>query len=148
MDSFLLESVREAKVYEFERLVQTPSIIVAEYDIKFTQLAQYAKHLNLTEEVKTKQFVKGLVHPLFSSMAPRKFTSYTGVVDCARMLEAREMAKRATRDSKQIKTKTHQSGQRGQGSNQKRQSQQSRPYWQGQQSQQSRQGRFQQRTVS
>lgn len=67
VDKFLPKSVREIKGYKFERLVQTPNMIAAEYDVKFTKLSLYAIYLNLTDDEKTKWFVKRLVHPLFRS---------------------------------------------------------------------------------
>lgn len=46
--------MREAKGCEFERFVQTPSTTVVEYNVKFSKLSQYVRHLNLIEDVKIK----------------------------------------------------------------------------------------------
>ena len=52
-----------------ETLVQTSSMTVSEYDIKFTQLARYAPYLVSTEEMKIQRFVDGLVEQLFRAVA-------------------------------------------------------------------------------
>ncbi|XP_034895577.1 uncharacterized protein [Populus alba] len=49
LDRFLPQSIRDARLYEFERLSQG-SMTVDEYDLKFTQLSRYAEHLLPTEE--------------------------------------------------------------------------------------------------
>ncbi|WRX11172.1 Retrotransposon gag domain - like 10 [Theobroma cacao] len=61
LDQFLPLSVRNARAREFETLVQTLSMTVSEYDIKFTQLARYAPYLVSTEEMKI-QNVHGGIH--------------------------------------------------------------------------------------
>ena len=48
LDKFLPQSVRDARLYEFERLTQG-SMTVDEYNLKFTQLFRYAEHLLPTE---------------------------------------------------------------------------------------------------
>ena len=49
MERFLLESVIRAKVRELEDLKQLLSMIVAEYDVCFTQLSWHAPYLVPTE---------------------------------------------------------------------------------------------------
>ncbi|XWS50895.1 hypothetical protein CRYUN_Cryun12cG0129400 [Craigia yunnanensis] len=104
MDHFLLVSVRDAKAREFESLVQTFSMSMFEYDIRFTQLSRYVLNFVLTEEMKVKRFVNGLVEPLFIVVEPQKFASYSLVVDCARMIEIRS-AKSCTAQEKIKKAK-------------------------------------------
>ncbi|EOX94130.1 DNA/RNA polymerases superfamily protein [Theobroma cacao] len=109
LDRFLPLSVRNARAREFETLVQTSSMTVSEYDIKFTQLARYAPYLVSTEEMKIQRFVDGLVEPLFRAVASRDFTTYSAVVDRAQRIEMRTSESRAARDrAKRGKTEGYQ----------------------------------------
>uniref|UniRef100_A0A6N2MJX2 Retrotransposon gag domain-containing protein n=1 Tax=Salix viminalis TaxID=40686 RepID=A0A6N2MJX2_SALVM len=67
LDRFLPQSVRDARLYEFERLSQG-SMTVDEYDMKFTQLSRYAKHVLPTEEWRVKRFIKGLKSSMYIKM--------------------------------------------------------------------------------
>ena len=49
LDRFLPQSVRDARLYEFERLSQR-SMTMDEYDLKFIYLSRYAEHLLPFEE--------------------------------------------------------------------------------------------------
>ena len=93
LERFLPESVRRARAKQFEELEQTPSMTVAEYDIQFTQLSRYAPHLVPTERMRIERFIDGLVRPLFRAVAPqmKSFPSYSAAVECAKMLEMKEM---------------------------------------------------------
>lgn len=82
MNRFLPLSVREARATEFERLVQTTNMTVAEYDVLYTRLSRYAPYLVPTEEMRANRFVRGLVTPLFNAVAPQRFTVYAKAVDC------------------------------------------------------------------
>ncbi|WRX19285.1 zinc finger protein [Theobroma cacao] len=84
--AFRLEDVAAR---EFEALVQTLSMTVSEYDIKFIQLARYAPYLVSTEEIKIQRFVDGLMEPLFRAVASRDFNTYSTVVDCAQRIKMR-----------------------------------------------------------
>ncbi|EOY03326.1 DNA/RNA polymerases superfamily protein [Theobroma cacao] len=109
LDRFLPLSVRNARAREFETLVQTSSMTVSEYDIKFTQLARYAPYLVSTEEMKIQRFVDGLVEPLFRAVASRDFTTYSTAVDRAQRIEMRTSESRAARDrAKRCKTEGYQ----------------------------------------
>ncbi|WRX29259.1 Reverse transcriptase domain - like 10 [Theobroma cacao] len=109
LDRFLPLSVRNARAREFETLVQTSSMTVSEYDIKFTQLARYAPYLISTEEMKIQRFVDGLVEPLFRAVASRDFTTYSAAVDRAQRIEMRTSESRAARDrAKRGKTEGYQ----------------------------------------
>ncbi|EOY19242.1 Uncharacterized protein TCM_044240 [Theobroma cacao] len=59
--AFRLEdmAVHNARAREFETLVQTSSMTVSEYDIKFKQLARYAPYLVSTEEMKIQREASG-----------------------------------------------------------------------------------------
>ena len=114
MERFVPESVRRAKAREFEDLKQLPSMSVAEYDIKFTQLSRYAPYLVPTEKMKIERFIDGLVRPLFRAVAPqmKTFPSYAAAVDCARMIEMKEMEVRVSQErTKKFKSEGGFSGQ-------------------------------------
>ncbi|WRX31636.1 Retrotransposon gag domain - like 10 [Theobroma cacao] len=98
-----------SRAREFETLVQTSSMTVSEYDIKFTQLSRYAPYLVSTEEMKIQRFVDGLVEPLFRAAAYRDFTTFFVAVDCAQCIEMRTNESRAVRDrAKRARTKGYQ----------------------------------------
>ncbi|XP_017978268.1 PREDICTED: uncharacterized protein LOC108662422 [Theobroma cacao] len=83
--------------------------MVSKYDIKFTQLAQYAPYLISTEEMKIQRFMDGLVVPLFRAVAYQDFNTYFVAVDCAQRIEMRTSESRAARDkAKRAKTKGYQ----------------------------------------
>jgi hypothetical protein len=90
LDRFLPQSVRDAQLYEFERLSQG-SMTVDEYDLKFTQLSRYALHLLPTEEWRVKRFIRGLKSSMYMVMVSQVFPSYSSAVDKARLIEAREL---------------------------------------------------------
>ena len=54
------ESLCNAKAREFELLKQTKGMSVLEYDTKFNQLARYAPHMVVTDNMKAKRFANGL----------------------------------------------------------------------------------------
>ena len=114
MERFLPESVRKAKAREFEDLRQIPSMSVSEYDIRFTQLSRYAPYLVPTERMRIERFIEGLVMPLYRAVAPqmKTFPSYAAAVDCARMIEMKEMEMRASQErAKKFKIGGNFSGQ-------------------------------------
>ena len=90
LDRFLPQSVRDAQLYEFERLSQG-SMTVDEYDLKFTQLSRYAEHLLPTKEWRVKRFIKGLKSSMYKVMVSQMFPSYSSAVDSARLIEAQEI---------------------------------------------------------
>ncbi|XP_017974536.1 PREDICTED: uncharacterized protein LOC108661597 [Theobroma cacao] len=109
LDRFLSLSVRNARARKFETLVQTSSMTVSDYDIKFTQLARYAPYLVSIEEMKIQRFMDGLVEPLFRAVASRDFTTYSTVVDCTQRIKMRTSESRAARDrAKRTKTEGYQ----------------------------------------
>ena len=50
----MLESLRDAKVREFELLKQTEGMLILDYDTRFNQLAKYAPHMVMTDNMKAK----------------------------------------------------------------------------------------------
>ncbi|XP_017984326.1 PREDICTED: uncharacterized protein LOC108663622 [Theobroma cacao] len=109
LDRFLPLSVRNAKAKEFKALVQTSSMTMSDYDIKFTQLSRYAPYLVATEEIKIQRFMDGLVKPLFRAVPSQDFNTYSTAVDCAQWIEMRTSESRAARDrAKRAKTEGYQ----------------------------------------
>ena len=54
VERFLPESLCKTKVREFELLKRTKSMLVLEYDTKFNQLARYAPHMVVIDNMKAK----------------------------------------------------------------------------------------------
>uniref|UniRef100_A0A6N2MLC2 Retrotransposon gag domain-containing protein n=1 Tax=Salix viminalis TaxID=40686 RepID=A0A6N2MLC2_SALVM len=90
--------------YEFERLSQG-SMTVDEYDMKFTQLSRYAKHVLPTEEWRVKRFIKGLKSSIYIEMVSQVFSSYSSAVDYARLIEAQELEDMVAGQSKRPRGK-------------------------------------------
>ncbi|XP_073268753.1 uncharacterized protein [Populus alba] len=90
LERFLPESVREARSYEFEKLVQG-DLTVTEYEVEFTWLSRFVGYLVPTEERKIKRFIRGLNSYLFKAIGAHEFKTYSAVVDRARAIEAREL---------------------------------------------------------
>jgi hypothetical protein len=68
--------VREARSYEFEKLVQG-DLSVTEYEVEFTRLSRFAGYLVPTEERKIKSFVRGLNSYLFKAIGAHEFKTYS-----------------------------------------------------------------------
>ncbi|EOX94266.1 Uncharacterized protein TCM_003838 [Theobroma cacao] len=81
LDRFLPLSVCNARAREFEASVQTFSMTVFDYDIKFTQLSRYVPYLVYTEKMKIQRFVDGLVEPLFMRNCPMAHQSQGSTPD-------------------------------------------------------------------
>ena len=89
VERFMPESLRDAKTREFEFLKQTEGMLVLDYDTKFNQLARYAPHMVMTDNIKAKRFANGLEEYLFRA-APLTMTSiYSDVLDMTLCFEAR-----------------------------------------------------------
>ena len=54
VERLMSESLRDAKVREFELLKGTKSMSVLEYDTKFNQLVRYAPHMVVIDNMKAK----------------------------------------------------------------------------------------------
>uniref|UniRef100_A0A6N2MM29 Retrotransposon gag domain-containing protein n=1 Tax=Salix viminalis TaxID=40686 RepID=A0A6N2MM29_SALVM len=104
LDRFLPQSVRDARLYEFERLSQG-SMTVDEYDMKFTQLSRYAKHVLPAEEWRVKRFIKGLKSFMYIMMVSQVFSSYSSAVDYARLIEEQELEDMVAGQSKRPRGK-------------------------------------------
>ncbi|XP_021297784.1 uncharacterized protein LOC110426803 [Herrania umbratica] len=97
-------------------------ITVAEYDVKFTQLARYVPYLISTKEMKIRRFVDGLVEPLFKGVSSREFDFYASVVDCAQKIEMRIVKTKIAKDrSKRAKIESHRDFRGNRGSSSTRQ---------------------------
>ena len=60
VERYMPESLRDAKAREFELLKQTEGMSVLDYDTIFNQLARYAPHMVVTDNIKAKRFANGL----------------------------------------------------------------------------------------
>ena len=58
--------MRRAKSKKFEKLKQTPNMIVTKYDIQFIYISHYALHLLSLKRIRIDRLVK----PLYKAMAP------------------------------------------------------------------------------
>ena len=106
VEQFTPESLREAKVREFELLKQTEDMSVLDYDTKFNQLVRYAPHMVITENMKAKRFANDLEEYLFGVVPLRRTSTYSDVLDTALCFEAR--AKKRDKLSKNLTRKLRQ----------------------------------------
>ena len=103
------ESLRDAKVREFELLKQTEGMSVLEYDTKFNQLARYAPHMVVTDNMKAKRFANGLKEYLFRAVPLTRTSTYSDVLDMALRFEARAKERQVEREPRK-KAKTEDKG--------------------------------------
>ena len=89
VERFLPESLRDAKARKFNLLKQTEGMSVLDYDTKFNQLARYAPHMVVTDNMKAKRFANGLREYLFRAVPLTKTSTYSNVLDTALHFEAR-----------------------------------------------------------
>jgi hypothetical protein len=87
---FMLESVRDARAYKFERLVQG-DLTITEHELEFTWLSKYVGYMVQIEERKIKRFVLGLNSYLSKVIGAHEFKIYSVVVDHVWAIEAREL---------------------------------------------------------
>ena len=73
------ESLRDAKVREFELLKQTESMSVLDYDTRFNQLARYAPYMVMTDNMKAKRFANDLREYLFKVVLLTRTSTYSNV---------------------------------------------------------------------
>ena len=85
----MLESLHDAKAREFELLKQIESMSVLDYDTRFNQLARYAPHMVVTDNMKAKQFANGLREYLFRAISLTRTSIYSDVLDTTLCFEAR-----------------------------------------------------------
>lgn len=91
LEHFLPDSMREARTREFETLMQTPSMSMVEYSVKFTKLVRYAPYLTVTKAMQTQWFVNGLLYQLYRVVASHEFTNYSKELNYAQRLELKDM---------------------------------------------------------
>ena len=101
----MLESFRDAKAREFELLKQTEGMSVLDYDTRFNQLARYAPHMVVTNNMKAKRFANGLREYLFRMVPLTKTSTYSNVLDTALRFKARANEKQVEREPRK-KAKT------------------------------------------
>ena len=98
VERFMPESLRDAKAREFELLKQTEGMSVLEYDTKFNQLARYAPHMVVTDNMKAKRFANGLKEYLFRAVPLTRTSTYSDVLDTALRFEARAKERQVERE--------------------------------------------------
>ena len=89
VERFMPESFRDAKAREFELLKQIEGMSFLDYDTIFNQLARYAPHMVMTDNMKAKRFVNGFGEHLFRAVPLTKTSTYSNVLDRALRFEAR-----------------------------------------------------------
>ena len=95
---FMPESLHDAKAREFKLLKQTESMSVLEYDTKFNQLARYAPHMVVTDNMKAKRFANGLKKYLFRVVLLTRTSTYLDVQDMALRFEAQAKERQVERE--------------------------------------------------
>ena len=98
VELFMPESLRDAKIREFELLKQTKGISVLDYDTSFNQLARYAPHMVVTDNIKPKRFVNGLREYLFRVVPLTGTSTYSDVLDTTLRFEARVKKRQVERE--------------------------------------------------
>ena len=88
VERFMPESLRDAKAPEFELLKQTEGMLVLDYDTRFNQLARYAPHIVVTDNMKAKRFANGLREYLFRAVPLTKTFTYSDLLDTTLYFEA------------------------------------------------------------
>lgn len=75
----------------FEDLWQTSNMTITKYEIWFSELAQYARHMAHTERDCIKRFITQLVDPLYMALATTidNFKSYSQAIDCEQSIRDR-----------------------------------------------------------
>ncbi|XP_043698650.1 uncharacterized protein LOC122649528 [Telopea speciosissima] len=94
-DKYFPPCVKKKKIFEFMHLTQGSQTVMM-YKRKFEELSRYAPHMVSTEEMKTRQFEKGLRVEIQKSISPMQLKTYAEVVHKSQIYEAVE--KNATKD--------------------------------------------------
>ena len=76
-----------------------------DYDTRFNQLARYAPHMMMTDNMKAKRFANGLKEYLFRAVPLTKTSTYLDVLDTTLRFESRAK-KRQLEQEPRKKTKT------------------------------------------
>ena len=82
------KSLRDAKAREFELLKQTEGMSVLDYDTRFNQLARYAPHMVMIDNMKAKRLANGLKEYLFRAVPLTRTSTYSNVLDMTLRFEA------------------------------------------------------------
>ena len=64
-------------------------MLILDYDTRFNQLAKYAPHMVMTDNMKAKQFANGLREYLFRAVPLTRTSTYSDVLDTTLRFEAR-----------------------------------------------------------
>ena len=83
---FLPKSVRVNNAWEFESLVQIDQMTMADYNIQFERLSQYAPHLMAIKKLRVQCFVTSLRPYIFKVLAGIDVT-YEEVLNKALIIE-------------------------------------------------------------
>ena len=78
---------------------------VLEYNTKFNQLARYAPHMVVTDNMKAKRFAHGLKEYLFRAVPLIRTSTYSDVLDTTLRFEARAKERQVEREPRK-KAKT------------------------------------------
>ena len=92
------KSLRDAKAREFELLKQIEGMSVLDYDIRFNQLARYAPHMVVTDNMKAKRFANGLREYLFRAVPLKRTSTYSDVLNTALRFEAQAKERQVERE--------------------------------------------------
>ena len=98
VEQFMPKSLCDAKTREFELLKQTEGMSVLDYDTKFNQLARYAPHMVMTDNMKAKRFANGLKEYLFRAVSLTRTSTYSDVLDAALRFEVRAKERQVERE--------------------------------------------------
>ena len=71
---------------------------VLEYDTKFNQLARYAPHMVVTDNMKAKRFANGLKECLYRVVPLTKTSTYSDVLDTTLRFEAQANERQVERE--------------------------------------------------
>jgi len=80
---------------------------VDKYDLKFTQLSRYAKHLLPIKKWRVKRFIRGLKSSMYIMMVSQVFSFYSSAIVSTRLIEAQELEDMAVGQSKRLKKKVN-----------------------------------------
>ena len=83
--------MKDEKRQAFEDLWMTPDMTVTQFELIYTELAQYAQNIVPTERDKIKRFIFRLPEHLYTSLVGQagNFTTLSQAADCARGIEFR-----------------------------------------------------------
>ena len=78
---------------------------VLDYETRFNQLARYAPHMVVTDDMKAKRFANGLREYLFRAVPLTRISTYSNVLDMTLCFEKRAKERQVERESRK-KAKT------------------------------------------